>query len=155
MVQILLSIKLDILDRKILNKLQKNARVPFSSIARELGVDEATVRYRVKKLTAEGVITEFTILLDPVKIGFSATAIIMVKIDPMLFEKASTQISDFDETYHVFQSTGEHDLVAVVHTRDMEHLSELRKKVEMVSGVRDVFVSATIRLIKIKTIFEL
>lgn len=150
-----MSIKLDRLNREILMRLQKNGRASFSSIARELGVNEATVRYRVKKLLDKGVITLFTALLDPTKIGFSITAIVMAKINPMLFEKASLQIADLDETYHVFQSTGEYDIVAVVHTRDMKHLSDLRKRIEMVPGVRDVLVSATTRWIKLKTIFNL
>ena len=149
------SVILDMLDREILKRLQKNARVSFSRIARELGVNEATVRYRVKKLIEEGVITKFTALLNPTKIGVPINAIIMAKIDPRLFEKASSQIADFDETYHVFQSTGEYDIVIVANTRDMEHLSELRRHVEMIPGVNDVLVSATIRLIKIKTSFDL
>ena len=42
--------QMDAVDRKILNMLQKDARVPFSRIAIEAGVSEATVRYRVKHL---------------------------------------------------------------------------------------------------------
>jgi Lrp/AsnC family transcriptional regulator for asnA, asnC and gidA len=146
---------LDVVDIKILNMLQKNARVPFSRIANEAGMNEATVRYRVKQLMESGVITKFTALLNPVKIGFSTTGIMMVKTDPTLFEEAAKQISELTETYHAFQNTGEFDIVAVVHTRDLRHLSDLRKKVEMISGVKDVIVSATTRLIKIKTTFEL
>ena len=146
---------MDAADLKILNMLQENARVPFSRIAAELGVNEATVRYRVKQLTDKGVITKFTVLLDPVKIGFSTTGIMMVKTDPVLFEEAAKQISELPETYHAFQNTGEFDIVAVVHTHDLRHLSGLRKTVEMIPGVKDVIVSATTRLIKIRTNFDL
>ena len=147
--------QLDNVDAKILNMLQENARVPFSRIADELRVNEATVRYRVKQLKDKGIITKFTALLDPVKIGFSTTGIVMAKTDPSLFEEAAKQISELAETYHAFQNTGEFDIVVVVHTHDLRHLSELRKRVEMIPGVRDVIVSATTRLIKIKTNFEL
>ncbi|MEM2129686.1 MAG: Lrp/AsnC family transcriptional regulator [Candidatus Bathyarchaeia archaeon] len=147
--------RLDAVDAKILNMLQENARVPFSRIAAELGINEATVRYRVKQLTDKGVITKFTVLLDPVKIGFSTTGIMMVKTDPIMFEEAAQQISELNETYHAFQNTGEFDIIAVVHTQDLRHLSELRKKVKLIPGVKDVIVSATTRLIKIKTAFEL
>lgn len=130
-----LTVELDNLNRKILNKLQKDGRVSFSSIARELGVNEATIRYRVKNLIDEGVITKFTALLDPTKIGFPITAIVMIKIDPKLFEEASTHIADQDETYHIFQSTGEYDIGIVAHTRDMRYLSELRRRIELIPGV--------------------
>ena len=136
-------------------KLQKNSRTSFSSIARELGVSEGIVRFRVKKMIDSGVITKFTALLDSRKIGLSIIAIIMVKIDPVFFKEASMKISDLDETYHIFESTGDYDIVTVVHTRDMKHLSDLKKRIERISGIRGVMVSACTRLIKIKTIFNL
>jgi len=150
-----LVIQLDDKDRKILNLLQENSRTSYLHIANELGISEATVRYRVKNLIDNGVINKFTVLLDSKKIGYPTTGILMVKIAPDHFEKTSIQISDLIETYHVFQNTGEYNLVAVVHAHNLEHLSDLRKRVEMMPGVRDVSLSAAIRLIKIKTSFDL
>jgi Lrp/AsnC family leucine-responsive transcriptional regulator len=150
-----LVIQLDDKDRKILNLLQENSRTSYLHIANELGVSEATVRYRVKNLIDNGVINKFTVLLDSKKIGYPTTGILMVKIAPDNFEKTSEQISDLIETYHVFQNTGEYNLVAVVHAHNLEHLNDLRKRVEMMLGVRDVSLSAATRLIKIKTSFDL
>jgi Lrp/AsnC family transcriptional regulator for asnA, asnC and gidA len=148
-------IQLDSKDRKILNILQGNSRASYTYIANELGISEATVRYRVKNLIDNGIINKLTVLLNPKKIGFSTTGILMVKITADHFEKASEQISDLTETYHVFQNTGKYDIIAVVHAHDLEHLSDLRKRVEMIPGVREVSLSATTRLIKIKTSFAL
>jgi Lrp/AsnC family transcriptional regulator for asnA, asnC and gidA len=148
-------IDLDDVDRKILNALQSNGRVAFSEIANEIGVDEATIRYRVKKLKVAGVITKFTALLDPAKIGFPVTAVIMIKINPVLFDSASAEIAKLSETRHVFQSTGGYDVVAVVNTRDLGHLSDLRRRLEFISGVSDVMVFATTKLLKIKPSFDL
>ena len=75
-------------------------------IADTLGISEATVRYRVKNLIDSGVISKFTVLLDPKKIGYSTTGILMVKIAPDQFEETSERISELTETYHVFQNTG-------------------------------------------------
>lgn len=147
--------ELDAVDRTILNMLQQDARVPFSTIAEKLGVSEATIRYRVKQLEKSKVIKNYTTLLTPSKVGFSTTGIMMVKIDHAKFDSAAEQIGNLPETYHVFQNTGEYDIVSVVHTRDLEHLSELRKKVLSIQGVRDVTVSAATRIIKIKTSFDL
>jgi len=147
--------KLDAIDRKILNILQENATMPFSRIGTTLGVSEATVRYRVKQLEKKEVIKTYTTLLNPAKVGFSTTGVMMVKLDPARFEQAAKEISDLPETYHVFQNTGEYDIISVVHTRDLAHLSDLRKKVQSIKGVRDVTVSAATRIIKIKTVFDL
>jgi Lrp/AsnC family transcriptional regulator for asnA, asnC and gidA len=147
--------QLDAVDRKILNMLQNDARTPFSKIGAEAGVSEATVRYRVKRLEEQGIVKKYTTLLNPVKVGFSTTGIMMVKLDPVLFEQAAQAIGNLPEAYHVFQNTGEFDIVSVVHTVDLAHLSELRKRVQLIEGVRDVTVSAATRLIKIKTSFDL
>ena len=124
-------------------------------IADELGVSEATVRYRVKNLIDNGIINKFTVLLNPKKVGYSTTSILMVKIASDHFEETSEQISDLTETHHVFQNTGEYNIVAVVHAHDLEHLSGLRNRVELMQGDREVSLSADTRLIKIKTSFDL
>ena len=138
-----------------MNILQENARTSYMHISNELGISEATVRYRVKNLIDNGVISKFTALLDSKKIGYSTTGILMVKITPEHFEKTSKQITDLTETYHVFQTTGEYGVVAVVHAHNLEHLSDIRKRVETMLGIRDVSLSAATRLIKIKTTFDL
>ncbi len=150
-----LTTKLDDKDKKLLNLLQENGRASYSKLAGELDLSEATVRYRVKKLVDSGVIKNFTVLLDPKKIGYLNTGILMVKLIPEFFEQASKEISDLPEAHHVFQNTGEYDIMAVVQARDLAHLSDIRKRVEMIEGVRDVSLSATTRVIKIKTTFDL
>lgn len=152
---IFLVTQLDDKDKKILNMLQKNSRVSYTHIASKLRISEATVRYRIKKLIDNGVINKFTVLLDPKKIGYPIAGILMVKIAPNHFEEVSKQISNLSETRHVLQNTGEYNIVAVVKARNLEHLSDLRKRVERIKGVRDLSLSAATRLIKIDPSFDL
>ena len=51
-----MSVKIDSTDREILKMLQEDARVAFKRIAEKIGVSEATVFVRVKKLRKKGVI---------------------------------------------------------------------------------------------------
>ena len=147
--------QLDDKDKQILNMLQENSRMSYIHIASQLGISEATVRYRVKNLIDNGIIHRFTILLDPRKVGYPVTGILLVKIAPELFEEAAKKISDLDETRHVLQNTGEYNLVAVVKAQSLEHLSELRKEIELIHGVRELSLSAATKLIKIDPSFEL
>jgi len=152
---VLLVFQLDDKDKGILNMLQENSRTSYMRIARDLGISEATVRYRVKNLIDNGVINKFTVLLNPKKVGYFTTGILMVKIASDHFQKTSEQISDLTEAYHIFQNTGEYNIVAVVHAHNLEHLNDIRKRVEMMHGVKEVSLSAATRLIKIKTSFDL
>lgn len=55
--------RLDDLERSIVLLLREDARMPFQTIARELGVDEKTVRNRISKLRSNGVLN-FTVTTD-------------------------------------------------------------------------------------------
>jgi Lrp/AsnC family transcriptional regulator for asnA, asnC and gidA len=48
--------KIDKLDRKILNILSQNARIPFKDVAAECVVSRAAIHQRVQRLIEEGVI---------------------------------------------------------------------------------------------------
>ncbi|PVX24630.1 MAG: transcriptional regulator [Candidatus Bathyarchaeum sp.] len=148
-------VQLDDKDKKILNMLQENSRMSYIHIANELGISEATVRYRVKNLIDNGIINRFTVLLDPRKIGYPITGILLVKIIPEHFEEAAKKISELDETRHVLQNTGDYNLVAVVKARSLGNLNDLRKKIELIRGVRELSLSAATKLIKIDPSFEL
>lgn len=147
--------QLDKIDRQILNLLQKDARLPFARIAGEIGVSEATVRYRIKNLEKNQVIKSYTTLIDLKKVGFSTIGILMLKIDPVCFEQIAKQLGALGEGYHVFQTTGDFDIVSVVHISDLSRLGELKRLVQMIPGVREVSVSAATQIIRIKTFCDL
>jgi len=147
--------KIDDVDREILECLQRDGRTPYSEIAKKLGIAESTVRYRVNRLRKEGVITNFTALLDPRKIGLKITAIVLMKFDAKYLNESSEKLSSFKELHHLFQSTGEYDLVSVVHAKDLPHLNELVRNIKTLPGIRDASVFVATRLIKIEPQFDL
>ena len=144
----MIQIELDDIDKRILELLQLDARASFAELSRELNVAEATVRFRVKRLMDNGVITRFAALLDPAKVGFGVSGAILLKIDPAHLEEACKQMVRFDETLYLFQSTGEYDVVSVILARDMVHLNDLVKRTKMILGVKDARVSVTTRFLK-------
>lgn len=144
----MIHIELDDLDKRILDLLQLDARASFAELSRKLAVAEATIRFRVKRLMDNGVITRFAALLDPAKVGFGVSGAILLKIDPAYLEEACKQLVLFDETLYLFQSTGEYDVVSVILARDMFHLNDLVKRTKMILGVKDARVSVTTRFLK-------
>lgn len=61
---------IDFLDREIIQKLSENGRIAFSDLARELNISNSLVHLRVRKLQESGVITGFSVKLDPKEVGF-------------------------------------------------------------------------------------
>lgn len=148
-------IDLDDADKTILRILQDDCRTSYSTIAKKLKVAESTVRYRVNRLKREGVITSFIALLNPRKIGLDITAIALIKVDPKFVGEASRRLADFRESHHLFKSTGEYDLVSVVHARDITHLNELIDRIKQLPGVREASAEVATYLIKVEPRFDL
>lgn len=148
-------LRMDNIDESILRILQNNCRTSYSAIARELGVAESTVRYRVDRLVKGGMITRFIALLDPRKIGLNITAIALIKVDAKNMKETSKELASFKETHHLFKSTGEYDLVSVVHAKNISHLNELMEKIKRLPGVWETSVEVATDLIKVEPKFDL
>jgi DNA-binding Lrp family transcriptional regulator len=72
--------ELDPTDMKILELLQGNCKMSISKIAKEVGKGISAVHSRIKTLESAGVIKQYTAVLDPVKMGRSVLAIILITI---------------------------------------------------------------------------
>ena len=150
-----MSVDLDDIDRQILKILQEDARKSYVRIARQLKVTEGTVRFRIKRLLKEGVITRFLALIDPRKIGLPVTAIAVLKVDAASLDIIFQKLVSLHESQHVFQSTGEYDIVAIVHTVDLNHLGELINRIKSFSGVQSASVSVITRLVRVEPTLKL
>ena len=72
------AVKLDPVNRRIIEILQREGRCPYTSIARELGISEAAVRARVQRLTDAGVL-DVVAVTNPLKLGFDVMALVGVQ----------------------------------------------------------------------------
>jgi len=142
--------ELDEVDLGILRLLQDDARTPYARVARELGVSESTIRFRVKRLLNRGIITRFIALVNPVKVGLSLTSLLMIRIEPQKISRAFNEISSFEEIHYILKCTGEYDAVAIFHAKDMDHFNSIVNRVKRVDGVRDVLVWIATSFVKIE-----
>ncbi len=139
----------DEVDKGILRLMQADARISYAEMAKRLNVPESTVRYRVKRLVDAKVIRKVMALVDPRKVGFDVSAVVMVKVDPNYLPEALRGVASFEEVQHVFQTTGEYDMISVIHVSDMKALNEFKQRVKRLEGVKDVVVWVITELIKI------
>lgn len=150
-----LSVKLDDVDKEILKILQEDARRPYAKIASQLKVTEGTIRFRVGKLLREGVITRFMALIDPRKVGMQVTAVVMLRVEAAFLDEVFNQLVSLHESQHVFQSTGEYDIVAIMHAHDLNHLGNLMNRIKSFAGVRNASVSVITRLVRVEPTLKL
>lgn len=126
-------------DRKIIEMLQKNSRKPFTEIAEEIGVSEATIRKRVKSLQEENIIQRFTIEVDPKKLGYNTITLLGSDVEPKYLLEATQQIKNIEETRKVYTSSGDHMVMAEIWAKDSRHLNEiLSEKISKIEGVKNL-----------------
>lgn len=127
---------MDKLDYSILSQLQSDGRRPFTEIAKSLGVTEGTIRKRAARLIENDVIRIIG-LVDPLKVGFEAPAIIQLNVSPPYLEEAAKEIEAFPEVSYLLLLSGEFDLMVEVRCRDRKHLALfIRNKLQKVTGVQ-------------------
>ncbi len=140
-----MSADLDALDRLIINSLQANARTPFSKIAKEAGVSEATIFLRVKHLQQAGVIKAFRAIVSPPKVGKTLSAFILVCADPRKYTDVLNVIRGLSEVTEAFDVTGPYYLICRVDVADKESLS---KVIDLIGGVEGVSSTETAIVLK-------
>jgi len=132
-------VKIDKIDRKIIELLKRDGRMSYRKIAEEIGRTEVTVRRRVRKLIKEGVIKRFTVVIDPVKIGKSVQAFISVPIDVKKTSKLVEKLRDMEEVSEAYFLAGRTILLLKINVEDLGALSRfLEEKLEVLGETRNV-----------------
>jgi Lrp/AsnC family transcriptional regulator for asnA, asnC and gidA len=127
---------LDETDRAIIAHLQYDGRMPFTDIAAELDISEATVRRRVKILTESGVL-QVVGVVEPQFLGWSAAGMIGVTVQAGQTDAVARQLSQLPEVSYLFMASGEFDLFAEVFCKDREHfVSFLNETLHQIPGVQ-------------------
>jgi len=146
---------LDDVDKKILKKLQEDARISFKEIAKEVGTSEATVFVRVKKLQKSGVIKGFRAILNPPSVGKQVTAFALVKAEPKSYPRMLAQLMNLEDICEIHDVTGAYYSILKMRTTNSEQLAEILDKIGEIEGVAGTETVIVLRTIKEETSIKL
>jgi Lrp/AsnC family transcriptional regulator for asnA, asnC and gidA len=114
---------MDKLDRKIIREIRKNARQPFSRIAKNLGVSTQTIIRRYNEMKTNGTIALSAISINLEKVGYRGTAHILIKSKP---DADPSQIVEhlrkIPNIITASRTIGSYDAYAVLAFRDIADL---------------------------------
>jgi len=119
-----MAIKLDQLDKEIIDLLTKDGRMSCAKIARAIGtVSERSVRYRLEKLIEENVI-RINATPVPQSLGFSVVANVFIEVDSGQVLEIARRIAAYENVSYVACSTGESDISTQIITQNNRELYE-------------------------------
>lgn len=116
-------INIDKIDRKILQLLVGNARMPYLEIARECGISGAAIHQRVRKLDEQGVILGTHTVVDSKNLGYDVCAFVGLRMqDPSVGETTVTYLKNIPEIVECHYITGQYNLLIKMYCVDNDHL---------------------------------
>jgi Lrp/AsnC family transcriptional regulator for asnA, asnC and gidA len=132
-----LNFEIDNVDLKILEILMKNAKKPYTEVAKQVFVSGGTVHVRMKKMEDAGIVTGTTLEIDPVKLGYDITAFIGIFLAKSeLYDDVIRQLKEIPEIINVHYTTGNYSMFARIHCKDTQHLKDLlHDKIQKVDGI--------------------
>src|SRR5918995_1852805 len=94
---------LDNINLKIIDFLSKDSSTPFVEIAKQIGISDATVHIRVRRLLAAGIINKFTISVDNNRLGYDHLAFMGINVEPGFAEEVSDGLSFYEEILEIHE----------------------------------------------------
>src|SRR5574344_2162160 len=136
---------IDNLDKKILNILSKNARIPFKDVANECGVSRAAIHQRVQHLIENGIITGSGFDVNPKSLGYSTCTYVGLNLERgSMYKKVVERLVNITEIVECHFTTGPYKMLIKLYAGDNEQLMEwLDNQFEIIPGVvsTETFVS--------------
>ena len=143
--------KVDQIDRRILNVLQRSGRISNADLADEVNLSASACHRRVQQLEKDGFIKNYVALLDPRKLDVPTTVFVEITLsaqaDEVLenFEKAVARIPDVLEC-HLMAGTADYILKVVAeNTEDFARIH--RQYLTRLPGVAQMQSSFALRTV--------
>ena len=120
--------KIDVIDKKILKTLQKNAKITNAKLSKIIGLSPAPTLERVRKLEKKGIISGYHAKLDKSKIGLDVSTYVMVSLKShnkknlISFTEKIKVVENVVECHHI---TGSGDFILKVVAKDIESYQKL------------------------------
>ncbi len=140
-------INIDNIDLKILNILQKNARISNAELSAQVNLSQTPCLRRLRKLEHSGMIQQYSARLDYKMLGYHISALTFIKLEKnnacngTEFEAA---VSKFPQVMECLVLAGAHDYVLRVMTESLESYEYFLKEdlgnVDKVVGVESTIV---------------
>jgi Lrp/AsnC family transcriptional regulator, regulator for asnA, asnC and gidA len=125
---------LDPLDAQIVRELQEDGRRPYREIGRNLGVPEATVRARARRLQQSGVL-KILAFADPSKMGHAKLSLVFLDVEAAAHEQVADEICVWPQVAYLSTTIGTADICLQLMCADDQELWQLMQRIRNLSGV--------------------
>ena len=152
-------IKIDGTDRRILARLQEDARISIVDLAEAVSLSPSPCLSRVRALEQRGLISRYVALLDPLKLGLTVSVFIQVSLEKQMrnaLDSFESAVLARDEVMECYLMTGESDYLLRVVVPDVQSLERfIVDYLAKIPGVASIKSSFALKQVKYKTALPL
>lgn len=145
-------IKLDRIDRKILEELQADARLSSADLAERVSLTASPCWRRVKRLESDGIICAYEAKLDPKKLGYQVTAFISISLEKShikYVQEFEAAVASIPQVLSCHRISGRYDHQLMVVAEDLEAYGRFAEKyINGLPSVKEVYTSFVLKEVK-------
>jgi Lrp/AsnC family transcriptional regulator len=150
--------KLDLIDRKIVAELMRDATQPVAQIADRVSLSQTPCWKRIQKLESAGVIIGRVAIVDPERIGFGLTVFVGIEAPDHSSDWRRTfteVVTRMPEIMEVYRMAGEMDYLLRVAVRDMGAFDDLYRRLTDAVPIKNVTSHFAMERMKATTVYPL
>jgi DNA-binding Lrp family transcriptional regulator len=130
-------LEVDKMDEEIIHLLKKDGRIALADISREIGLSSPTIKDRISKLEADGIILGYRPLLDYGKLGIGLTAYIGLTLDFHTCCQGDIDVAlkEMEEVVEAHYTDGEWDMLIKIQVTNPSGLMGFLQRLNAISGI--------------------
>lgn len=137
---------LDYVNYKIIDVLSKNSSLPFVELAKQIGISDATVHTRVKKMISTGIIKKFSVIIDNNLVGYDHLAFIMVKLENGKTDQAVAILKEIEQILEIHEIYDKFDLLVKIRSKSLENMRDIIvNKILSITEVKEIELMTVLR----------
>ena len=150
---------LDAIDRRILEALQRDAKITNVELAAQVHLSPSPCLARVRALEEAGVIQRYVTLLDPLRVGKAVSVFIQVRLEQQVektLKNFEAAVSGWPEVMECYLMTGDSDYLLRVVVPDIAALERfILDRLTTIRGVANIRSSFALKQVKYETALPL
>jgi Lrp/AsnC family transcriptional regulator for asnA, asnC and gidA len=147
---------LDDVNLRIIDILSKDSSTPFVEIAKQIGISDATVHLRVRRLIAAGIIIKFTISVDNNLLGYDHLAFIRINLKPGFADQVTEELSNIEEVLEIHEMHNAFDLFLKIRAKNLSDIRDIiEKKIRRLPNVLETELMTVLKTSKEEQIVSL
>lgn len=123
-----MAIKLDRIDRRILNQLQEHGRLSIVELAHRVNLTKTPCAQRVRRLEQDGIIRGYRADLDPEQLGAGNVLVVLVTMEKTsedALDRFNRAVRLIPEVQGCYMVAGNFDYLLKVRTHDISHYRDV------------------------------